>query len=804
MQNPKDQEKNTRLPFQGFLPFFWLALAVLGGIWFADWLATPIWLWGVGSGLSLLLWILALTLPKNWTLTHNLIRWTQSDRRLPGAILAAFFFLAGWRYSAVQPAMSPELIAFYNGRGMVQLLGEVVRPPDVRDNRTNLVLRVDSLILLDEPVPAAFPEKIKGKVMLQVPIGEDWAYGDLLRAQGSLVTPFEIADFSYKDYLARKDVYSMMPYARVERMPGKGRSTLQSWIYQLRDNSLTVLNNLFPSPEADLLAGILLGMEQGLSANLQDAFKRTGTTHIIAISGFNMTILAGLFMGVFTRIFGRRWGALTAIFGISIYTVFVGGEAAVVRAAIMGGLGVMGGMFGRRQSGLNSLGLAVFGMLLLDPNLPWDIGFQLSAAATLGLVLYAQPLEEKVVHWLMHWLPEERAHKVIGPLSEFFLFTLAAQMMTLPIIIYHFGGFSWITFLANPLILPPQTLVLILGGMALLSGLILPGLGALIAIVTLPFVRYTIRMVVWLARLPGSELTLPKFHPLWLGVFFGCLFFLTLFSREQQKKILTKIQPARAGMLLLAGLVFLVWTNVLIQPDGQLHLTLLDCEGTLLIQSPTGDVVLIGGGSSPSYLKQVLGERLATIKPRVRWVIVASPTQADLNGLMGGISPDRVEGVLWGIDPYANQTSRRAYAQFSDGGVPLIRMVDGQSLHLANGLFLSVLAQKEKGTVLWLEWDHFSAMLPSGKVGEDWLDLPRAPDVLLLPDDVSSADFPLSTVNAWSPAVILLPLHESNMPLLGEHDLIALLEGYPLVNSLDKGWISISTDGSKIWVDSEK
>jgi hypothetical protein len=85
-----------------------------------------------------------------------------------------------------------------------------------------------------------------------------------------------------------------------------------------------------------------------------------------------------------------------------------------------------------------------------------------------------------------------------------------------------------------------------------------------------------------------------------------------------------------------------------------------------------------------------------------------------------------------------------------------------------------------------------------------WQTLPHPPDVLLLPDDVSSADFPSSPVNSWAPRVILLPLDGSDLPLQGEHDLIALLEGYPLVNSLDKGWISISTDGSKIWVDSEK
>ncbi len=86
---------------------------------------------------------------------------------------------------------------------------------------------------------------------------------------------------------------------------------------------------------------------------MEEAFQRTGTTHIIAISGFNIAILAGLFTGITTRLLGRKWGSIAALVGISSYTILVGADAAVVRAAIMGAAGVFGGMFGRRQNGLN-------------------------------------------------------------------------------------------------------------------------------------------------------------------------------------------------------------------------------------------------------------------------------------------------------------------------------------------------------------------------------------------------------------------------------------------------------------------
>lgn len=804
MQNPSDPEKIHCSPFKGFLPFFWLALAVLGGTWLADQTALPCWAWAVGLATSLVLWGLAKKLPAALNFTQTLIRLTRADCRLPGAVLAAFFFLAGWRCCAAQPELMPEWVGFYNERGVVQLVGEVVQAPDVRDTHTNLIVRVEALTLLEDGVQMVGPGAISGKVLVQVVSGGDWAYGDHITARGQLETPFETESFSYRDYLARKGILSIMPYASAARTAvGEGRS-LQAWLYVLREKSLAVLHRIFPSPEADLLAGILLGLDQGLSPDLQEAFRKTGTSHIIAISGFNMTILAGLFASVFTRLFGRKWGVLASILGIALYTLFVGGEAPVVRAAIIGALGVIGGMFGRRQNGLNSLGLAVFVMVLLNPNLPWDIGFQLSAAATLGLVLYAQPLEERGIQLAQRWLTEDQARKVIGPVSDFLLFTLAAQVMTLPIIVYHFGGLSWITLLANPLILPPQPMVLILGGLALLAGLVLPGLGRLLAILALPFVRYTVRMVTWLGALPGGDFGIPNFHPLWLVAFYGVLFGLTLFPREAQRQFLSRIRPARVGLLVLAGLTFFVWNRALTRPDDRLHLTLLDDDGTIWVQAPGGGTVLIGGGSSPATLRQRLGEHLSSGPGVVEWAVIASPSREDLNALQGEQIIKRIGRVLWGLDPAQNMASRVIYETCGVQKVPISALEAGHSLALGDDITLEVLALEEDGAVLWLEYGRFSALLPTGKVGESWLKVPAAPDVVLLPDDISASALPLAELNRWSPAVILLSLKDSQQPLQGEPELVSLLAGYPLVTTLEHDWVKVSTDGVRLWVEAAR
>jgi competence protein ComEC len=799
MSNPAPAQIKQRSPFQGFLPFFWLAFACIGGIILADRVSIPAWAWLAGMVACILALILAWRLPKRLVLTHHLRRLTRIDQRLPGALMAAVFFLGGWRYASARLVITPEHAAYYNDRGTVQLVGTVIRPPDYRDNVTNLTVQVESLLLLSEGQQTINPDAIDGRVLIQVHPGSAWAYGMQIRLIGQLRTPPEGADFSFQIFLARKGILSLMTQPQVDRVEFNQGNPVKTLIFDLHARADATLQALFPSPESDLLAGILLGRDQGLSPALQDAFRRTGTTHIIAISGFNIAILAGLFTGVFTRLLGRNWGALAAIGAISGYAVFVGGDAAVTRAAIMGTLGVMGGMFGRRQNGLNSLGLAALGMAVVNPNIPWDIGFQLSIAATLGLVLYAQPLEERFVRLAAQKMPEERAQKLVGPVSEFFLFTLAAQMMTLPIMIYHFGGVSWITMVANPLILPTQALVMVLGGLAVLMGLILPGLGQVLAVICLPFVRYTIRMVTWLARLPGSELLIPEFHVLWLAVFYGLLFSMTLFTGEARKTAFKNIFSPQAGVLVLTGLVVLVWSRVLSAPDGRLHLTLIDDQGTVLVQAPSGHALLIGGGVSASSLNQSLGEMLPAGDQRLDMLIIGSTAREDLLGLISVIKKVPIDAVLWGVDPEANQTSRTVYALLADQGVPVHALSSVSSLDFDDGLTINLLYAGERGAVLWLTWEDFSALILTGKVGDHWLSPPMPPDVLFLPDDSAVDDLPLEQITLWAPVVILLPVEQADLFILQDQ-----LGGYPVLTSQAHGWVRVSTDGRQVWVRTEK
>jgi competence protein ComEC len=209
---------------------------------------------------------------------------------------------------------------------------------------------------------------------------------------GRLATPPDFADFSYREVLARRGIYSHFYGARVvargDEMQG---AVWRRWLYAVRSRAMTLIERMLPEPHAALAEGILLGVDAGIPDALYDRFNATGTSHVLVISGSNVALIVALLLGVSRRLVGR-WAIGVALVGIVAYTVLVGAEASVLRAALMGGLVVVAAGVGRRSTALISLAVACWLMRLVNPQTLYDVGFQLSAVATLGLILFASRL----------------------------------------------------------------------------------------------------------------------------------------------------------------------------------------------------------------------------------------------------------------------------------------------------------------------------------------------------------------------------------------------------------------------------
>lgn len=781
------------------MPLLWLSIAFLAGILLDNSLPPG---WGIPAalvGCGLALWGLE---RRPFSQTE---RYRQLRRTVPlplGVLLLALAAGAG-RYQAARPHVDTTDLAWYNDRGSARLVGVISAPPERRDRTTLLWIDVEEITPLGAENPAGLSQAVHGRLLAQVTPDAPGQYGDRVALTGRPQTPPELEDFSYRAYLARQGIYTYLPYARVQRLESGQGNPLLAAIYALRQRAYRTLVNFFPQPEAGLLAGILLGIESDIPPSLKEAFQATGTSHIIAISGFNIAILAGLFSALAGRFLRHFRALIFTLVGIAFYTVLVGAQPSVVRAALMGGLGLLGAQIGRRQSGSNTLAFTAALMSLFDPNLPWDVGFQLSFAATLGLILYAQPLQDGFARLAASRLPPTTAQRLVGPVSEYLLFTLAAQVTTLPILVYHFGRISLSALLANPLILPPQPAVMILGGVAVLVGMVLPGLGQALAYLTWPVLAYTIRLTELLAKLPGGQITLGGSRLGLVILFYLLLFGLTLgkkrltawFSATRQARPPERSQRWALG--LLAGLALatvFAWQNLLAVPNGRLQVRVMDVSGgpALLVKGPYGGAVLINGSNRASELSSRLSRSLPLTQRRLDGLVITAPAASTLEGLPGTLERFPSRWVWWDATAGESQATERLAEALDRQGVTPLTPAVGQGLALGAESRLEVLALSEQGCALLLEWNHFRLLIAGG-VPLTTLQR-RAPERLagLTALVLSEGDLKHQTLSDWG---TLAPL--AILPAGSE---ITPAGAIQTLQPPAGGWVSLATDGLHLWL----
>lgn len=254
-----------------------------------------------------------------------------------------------------------------------------------------------------------------------------------------------------------------------------------------------ILGQLLPEPHAGLLAGLLFGTKVSLPGRLYDALVTSGTIHVVALSGMNIAIMSRLVRGCLLWVVGRRISSLFTILLIFWFVWFVGPSASIVRAAIMGGISLMAVLFGRQYWAIGSWVLAVTIMLLINVSWLGDISFQLSALATLGIILFGGNGTHVA------------GNRVVRLIHEDLRLTLAAQVFTIPIILFHFHRISLIAPIANLAIgwvIAPLTG---LGWMTVFLGWIALPLGQAVAWFDWVALEYIVRTIHLMSSVPFAS-----------------------------------------------------------------------------------------------------------------------------------------------------------------------------------------------------------------------------------------------------------------------------------------------------------
>lgn len=326
------------------------------------------------------------------------------------------------------------------------------------------------------------------------------SYGDRIKVEGKLEY-FETQN-------GQKIAFMNYPRFVVLKKGSEG-----NLIVKVRENIISFFNSSLNPTYSSLMLGIVFGIKQEMPKDFYENLQKTGLMHVIAASGMNITMVGGFFASVFAYFLKRQLALMLSIFAILFYALLAGFEPSIVRASIMGILVFSAQIIGRQSISFLGLFAAAFLMLFINPTLLFDIGFQLSFMATLGLILL-RPLF--FLRSRIKYLIEK---SLIG---EDFVTTVTAQIFTLPILLVNFGSYSIFSVIVNAIVLWTVPIIMVIGGVSAFLGLIIEPLGRIGSYLSLPLLLYFESIV----QLFGSRAPQLKIEHLPSTIIFGYYFFL--------------------------------------------------------------------------------------------------------------------------------------------------------------------------------------------------------------------------------------------------------------------------------------
>ncbi len=394
----------------------------------------------------------------------------------------------------------------------VEVFGMIAVEPEIGEKNQKLIVRVNKI-----------------KILVTAEKFDKFEYGENIKLKGVLSKPENFTTsngkvFDYVSYLRKDDIFYEANYPKIEVISKGDGNRLISFLYRIKNSFLEKISKEINEPESSLLGGILLGGKHAMNADLKNDFIKTGVIHIVALSGFNVTIVAEAVAGFFSLFFRRKISFYFGIFSIILFALMTGGGSTILRASIMAGLAFVARATGRTYDVTRALCLALLIMLIQNPwILVYDVSFQLSFLATIGII-YVTPHIEKYFKW---------APKTFD-LQNIFASTMATYLFVLPFVVYKMGTLSFVALPVNFIVLPFIPGLMLLGFLTSIFGFLNHFLALPFAYLSFFLLRGIILIAHFFAGLSFSSINI-NYLPL-VTVVTIYLFYIYLWFRPKAEK----------------------------------------------------------------------------------------------------------------------------------------------------------------------------------------------------------------------------------------------------------------------------
>ena len=518
-------------------------------------------------------------------------------------LLASFLLGILWVGSAQNhfqkqsASLSPKI------KNPVGLIGVLSSSPEIRHKRLRWILKSEYILNRDSIL------HIRGKLLvsskdttLRVKIGQRVFLRGYLDQPPVKRNPGE---FNYRAYLARRNISSLFYLKHGE--PVKILSSNHGTFFQIhlisslrKAFSQQITHHLGQTEEAFLLKGLLLGQRGQIDPEIQQRFARTGVIHVLAVSGLHVGFILLLLMGLFSMLrLPEIPRTILLILALVIYTSLTGGKPPVVRASLMAAIILLGYLFQRRANAVNSLAVAALILLMINPLMLFDAGFQLSFLAVLGILLFYN----RVLNFF-RFSPQNALQRFLKmKLLPLLIVSFAAQLGTLPLTLYYFHRLPTYSLLANLVVVPLVFVIVALGFALITLGPFWQLAGNLLAWTVKILLTFLIQFVTFFSSLPGSAIESFGHLSFWYLMVYFILLGIVWFGNN----------PRRERQLALAMIsLFVLWygTDTVSHLRPTLKVTFLDVgqgDGSV-VEFPDGHFLTIDTG--PRTKSFDAGERI--------------------------------------------------------------------------------------------------------------------------------------------------------------------------------------------------
>lgn len=659
---------------------------------------TIAWIFGIIWGLYLKISIVLFVIPLIFTYTYLTIKKKIRVRKY------VILFLVSVIISNIQITLLEKSFdeKYKNVNENLEIVGTIISNPMDKQYKNQYILKVEKIN----------ENKSYKNTNLQLNVKKEeklLSYGDKIIIKGNFEeanTARNEGGFDYKQYLKSKNVYGIISVDKKDiKLIKKNNVGVIDLLANKVSNSMKIkIEQNLSNETSNLLSGILIGNKNNLQKEIQEDFRNSSLSHVLAISGMHVSyIMLGITFVINKMKFNKRVSKIITIFILLFFIILTGKTASVTRACFMSSYIILASLFHKKAHVLASISISLLIILIINPYLILDIGLQLSYGGTIGIVLIYPILKKlKKKKEDKNSKFKKIIHKVKEKILDIILITISANLVIFPIVLFHYNTISFTFIISNLLISPIIGIIIILGFISVFASYIISPISKVMFLILQTFLNLLIKIAHFCAELPFSKVYFPTPKIYVIIIYYVFLIFIILARNKiiVIKKINKKIIIIFVIIIIILNLILNLILNFI---PKTFTISFIDVgQGdSMLISTPKGKKILIDGGGSRDEELFNIGKQ--TLIPyllnkgitKLDYILISHFDSDHVGGILSVLEELKVEKVII-CEQEENENYRRFKEIVKNKKIKVYVVKKGDNVKIEENILLNILWPKDE------------------------------------------------------------------------------------------------------------